>query len=310
MLGMFAAIAVVAQTVQPPPPAPPPTQPQEATSPTGKPMYRHTFTPEVQREREDLLLAAHNSYAALPNDADAIIWYGRRLAYLDRYHDAIDVFSEGIRKFPEDARLYRHRGHRFITLRQFDAAIDDLKKAESLTKGKPDVVEPDGIPNARNIPTTTLQSNICYHLGLAYYLKGDFDHALPVYRRCYSESLNTNADRIVSSANWLYMTLRRMGRGAEAEKVLDSISTSMDVIEDVAYHKLLLMYAGEIAPEELEREGTPSTSDGVTILYGIGNWYLYNGQPDRAAAIFRRIAESDQWAAFAYIAAESDLSRP
>jgi tetratricopeptide (TPR) repeat protein len=309
MLGMFAAFVVIAQTAQVPPPAPP-AQPQEATSPAGKPFYRHTFTPEVQRDREALLLAARNSYEALPNDADAAIWYGRRLAYLDRYHEAIDVFTDAIRKFPDDARLYRHRGHRYITLRQFDAAIDDLKKAEALTKGKPDVVEPDGIPNQRNIPTTTLQSNICYHLGLAYYLKGDFDHALPVYRRCYNESLNTNADRLVSTANWLYMTLRRLGRAGEAEKVLDTISTSMDVIEDVPYHKLLLMYAGEIAPEELEREGTPATSEGLTILYGIGNWYLYNGQPDRAAGIFRRIVESDQWAAFAYIAAESDLSRP
>ena len=305
---MFAAIVVIAQTAQVPQPAPP-AQPQEMSSPAGKPFYRHTLPPDLQREREDLLLAARNSYEALPNDADATIWYGRRLAYLDRYHDAIEVFTEGIRKFPDDARMYRHRGHRYITLRQFDAAIDDLKKAEALTKGKADVVEPDGIPNVRNIPTTTLQSNICYHLGLAYYLKGDFDRALPVYRRCYNESLNTNADRIVSSANWLYLTLRRMGRAAEAEKVLDSISTSMDVIEDVPYHKLLLMYAGEIAPEELEREGTPTTTDGVTILYGIGNWYLYNGQPDRAAAIFRRIVESDQWATFAYIAAESELSR-
>jgi tetratricopeptide (TPR) repeat protein len=305
MLAMFAAIVVIAQTTTTTQP-----QPAEMTLPSGRTFYRHTFTPEIQREREDLLLAAHNSFEALPNDPDAVIWYGRRLAYLDRYHDAINVFTEGIRKSPDEPRLYRHRGHRYITLRQYDAAIDDLKKAESLTKGKPDVVEPDGIPNARNIPTTTLQSNICYHLGLAYYLKGDFERALPVYRRCYSESLSSNADRIVSSANWLYMTLRRMGRAAEAEKVLDSISTSMDVIEDVPYHKLLLMYAGEIAPEELEREGTPSTSDGVTILYGIGNWYLVNGETDRAAAIFHRIVESDQWAAFAYIAAESELARP
>ena len=269
-----------------------------------------TLPPDVQRERENLMLAARNSYQALPDSPDALIWYGRRLAYLGRFQEAIDIFSEGIRKFPDDARIYRHRGHRFITTRQFDAAIEDLKKADALERGKPDQIEPDGLPNARNIPTTTLQSNICYHLGLAYYLKGDFDRALPVYRRCYDDSLNSNADRLVSSADWLYMTLRRMGRAAEAEKVLDPISTSLDVIEDVAYHKLLLMYAGEIAPEELEHEGSATTADGVTILYGIGNWYLYNGQPERAAAIFRRIVDGDQATAFAYIAAEAELKRP
>ena len=290
--------------------APATQEPVEATSLAGRPLYRQTLPAEVQRDREDLLAAARNSYEVLPDNPDALIWYGRRLGYLGRFREAIDVFTEGIRKFPDDARIYRHRGHRYITVRQLDRAIDDLQKADALTRGKPDVVEPDGIPNARNIPTTTLQSNICYHLGLAYYLEGDFDRALPVYRRCYRDSLKSNADRLVSTAHWLYMTLRRLGRSAEAEKVLDPISTSMDVIEDVAYHKLLLMYAGEIDPEELEREGNATTTDGVTLLYGIGNWYLYNGQPGRAAALFRRTVEGDQWPAFAYIAAEADLARP
>ena len=39
-------------------------------------------------------------------------------------------------------------------------------------------IEPDGQPNARNIPTSTLNSNIYYHLGLAQYLKGEFEAAL------------------------------------------------------------------------------------------------------------------------------------
>jgi len=299
---------VVAST---PPPVPPkPAAPiVEATSLTGKPLVRLTLPPEVQKEREDQLRVAQASYERNPNDADALIWYGRRLAYLGRFRDAVDVFTEGIRKFPDDARMVRHRGHRFITLRQFDAAIADLQKAEALTRGKPDQIEPDGLPNARNIPTSSLQSNICYHLALAFYLKGDFERALPVYRRCYQQALNTNADRIVSTTHWLYMTLRRLGRVAEAEKVLDPVGTSMDVIENVPYHELLLMVAGEIAPEELEREGIVTTTDGVTILYGIGNWYFYNGQPEKADAIFRRIVDGDQWPAFAYIAAEAELVR-
>jgi tetratricopeptide (TPR) repeat protein len=289
--------------VQPPEPV------VEATSLFGKPLVRHAFPTEVQKEREELLRAARSSYESNSNDADTLIWYGRRLGYLGRYREAVQVFTEGIRKFPDDARMYRHRGHRFITLRQFDPAIADLQKADSLTRGKPDQIEPDGLPNARNIPTSSLQSNICYHLGLAFYLKGGFERALPVYRRCDQQALNANADRLVSTAHWLYMTLRRLGRAAEAEKVLDPISTSMDVIENVPYHKLLLMYAGEIAPEELEREGSATTTDGVTILYGIGNWYLYNGQPEKASAMFRRIVDGDQWAAFGYIAAEADLAR-
>ena len=261
---------------------------------------------ETRAQREKDLAAAREAYRKNPNDADAIIWLGRRTAYLGRYAEAIEIFGEGIRKHPRDARMYRHRGHRWITLRQLDRAIRDLDQAASLIRGKADEIEPDGLPNARNIPTSTLQSNIWYHLGLAHYLKGDFERALPAYRECMAVS--KNPDGVVSTSHWLYMTLRRLGQPAEAERTLEPISVDMDVIENTAYHKLLLMYRGEIAVEELANED-PSTVDGTTILYGVGNWYLYNGQPERAKPVFQRITSGTQWAAFGYIAAESELSR-
>ncbi len=77
--------------------------------------------------------------------------------------------------------MYRHRGHRYITLREFDKAIADFNKAVELIEGTDDIVEPDGAPNAAGIPTSTLHTNIWYHLGLAHYLKGDFAAALLAY---------------------------------------------------------------------------------------------------------------------------------
>jgi len=272
----------------------------------GKPLIRPALPADVEKQREDDLAAARHEYEANPESADAIIWLGRRLAYVGRYREAIDVFSEGIRKHPDDARLYRHRGHRYITLRHFKDAETDLEKAAALVKGKPDEVEPDGLPNARNIPLSSLQSNIYYHLGLAYYLEGDFDRALRAYQRCMQ--LAKNADRLVSTSNWMYMTLRRMGRPKDADKVLEPISTSMDVIENVAYHKLLLMYDGDIAPEELATQDA-TTTDGATILYGIGNWYFYNGEPEKAWPIWQQVIDADNWAAFGAIAAESEVAR-
>lgn len=262
---------------------------------------------ETKAKHEENLAAARAAYEAKPNDADAIIWLGRRTAYLGRYAEAIEIFGEGIRKHPKDARMYRHRGHRWITLRQFDRAIEDLSKAASLIRGKADEIEPDGLPNARNIPTSTLQSNIWYHLGLAHYLEGDFEKALNAYRECMAVS--KNPDGVVSTSHWLYMTLRRLGRAKEAEAVLAPISMDMDIIENAAYHKLLLMYGGDVSPDELEAGQDPNTVDGATILYGIGNWWLYSGQPERATPIFSRITQGKQWSAFGYIAAESDLHR-
>jgi tetratricopeptide (TPR) repeat protein len=261
---------------------------------------------ETRARHEANLAAARKTYEANPNDADAIIWLGRRTAYLGRYAEAIEIFGEGIRKHSGDARMYRHRGHRWITLRQLDRAIDDLSRAASLIRGKADEIEPDGLPNARNVPTSTLQSNIWYHLGLAHYLKGDFEQALAAYNECMAVS--KNPDGVVSTSHWLYMTLRRLGRPKEAEAVLEPISTDMDVIENTAYHKLLLMYRGEIAPEEFTNLD-PNTVDGVTTLYGLANWWIYNGQPEKAQPVFDRILRGTQWAAFGFIAAEFDRPR-
>lgn len=277
--------------------------PREAALPAPPPLV----LPDATRtEREEALARARADYEKNRDSADAIIWLGRRTAYLGRYPEAIDIFSEGIRKHPGDARMYRHRGHRYITLRQIDAAIGDLQKAASLVRGKPDEVEPDGLPNARNVPTGSLQSNICYHLGLAHYLKGDFERARNVYEPC--NTLSVNADRLVSTTHWLYMTLRRLGRTEEAAEVLQPAGPSLDVIENVAYHKLVMMYAGDISPDELVRED-PATTDGTTILYGVGNWYVYNGQPEKARPIFERIVSGSQWPAFGYIAAEAEIAR-
>lgn len=272
----------------------------------GKPLLRAALAPEAEKAREAELAAAQAELDKNPDDADAIIWLGRRTAYLGRYREAIAIFSDGIRKHPLDARLYRHRGHRYITVREFDRAVADLERAAALTRGKPDEIEPDGLPNARNVPTTSLQSNIWYHLGLAYYLKGDFDRALAAYRKCLA--LANNPDRLVSATHWTWLTLRRLGRQEEAEKLLEPIGSSLDVIENAAYHKLTLMYAGEIAVEELAKQDA-ATTDGATILYGVGAWYYVNGQPEKAEPIWRRLADSGPWAAFGAVAAEAELAR-
>jgi len=279
--------------------------------PTGDFMDRMppTASAEATREMEARLNDARTSYKANPNNPEAIIWLGRRLAYLGRWREAIETFGEGIKKFPDDARFYRHRGHRYITLRKFDLAVNDFSKAARLIKGKADEVEPDGQPNARNIPTSTLQFNIWYHLGLAHYLRGNNQKALDSYRECLKVS-KTN-DAIVATTHWLYMTLRRLNRRREADKALEQIHSGMEIIENDGYYRLLMMYKGVTSPENLEQdalkqEGSPGS---YSILYGVGNWYLYNGQRVKAQAVFSKMLQGSQWTSFGYIAAEADMKR-
>jgi len=260
---------------------------------------------EAKREMEARLDEARARYELNPKDPDAIIWLGRRLAYLGRFGDSIETYTRGIAEFPRDARLYRHRGHRYITLRRFDLAIDDLKKAAKLIKGQPDQVEPDGQPNARNVPTGTLQFNIWYHLGLAYYLTGKNKQALDSYRACLAVS--KNADSIAATTHWLYMTLRRLNRSNEAAQVLEPIREGMDIIENAGYYRLVLMYKGLVSADTLRGEALKqgSSPGSYSILYGIGNWHLYNGRREEAVKIFRDMLAGNQWTSFGYIAAEA-----
>lgn len=243
------------------------------------------------------------------DQAGALIWIGRRTAYTGQYKFAIKIYDRAIVKFPNDARLYRHRGHRYITLRCFDDAIADFEKAAKLIKGKPDEIEPDGIPNARNIPTSTLQSNIWYHLGLAYYLEGEFKKALKAYNECLKVS--KNPDMLVATVHWLYMTLRRLGREKEAARALELVAGEQDIIENADYYKLVKLYQGKTKVEDLEKEiaGGANTIGNASLGYGLGNWHLYNGRRAQAIEIFEKITAGNQWASFGFIAAESDLAR-
>ena len=283
-------------------------QPPEATSLFGKPLVSAPPTGETKTRLEADLAKAQADFDRDPSSADAAIWLGRRLAYLGRFRDAIDVYTRGIAKHPNEPRLYRHRGHRYITVRKFDEAIADLRKASQLTAGKPDAIEPDGAPNKAGIPRSTLQSNIWYHLGLAQYLKGDFRSALASYQEGMKVS-RVNDDMLVATSDWLYMTLRRLKRDDEAKRVLEPIKEQMDILENGAYHARLLMYKGLRTPESVLNLNTADDVQIATQGYGVGNWYLVNGDKPKAKEIFDRVVAGKAWAAFGYIAAEADLRR-
>jgi tetratricopeptide (TPR) repeat protein len=248
---------------------------------------------------------ARQEWQGQPTDPERIIWYGRRTAYIGRYLDAIDIYTEGIRLHPQEPRLYRHRGHRYISVRQLPLAIADLEHAASLIAGTEDVIEPDGLPNAKNIPLSTLHGNIWYHLGLTYYLSGELESAESAYRECLAVS--GNDDMVAATVHWLYMTLRRMGRTAEAEQVLAPVDAEMEIIENMAYHRLCLFYKGEIDIATLTGDEHGDVMD-AAVAYGLGCWYLYNDSPDEATETFEALLEQQQWAAFGYIAAEAELA--
>jgi tetratricopeptide (TPR) repeat protein len=281
------------------------TERPEATSLLGQPLFRPPLDNAARARLEADAAAAFEAAKAEPS-AENIIWLGRRTAYLGKFREAIQVFTGGMRLYPTDPRLLRHRGHRSITVRELDAAIADLTAAAALVKGKPDEVEPDGQPNARGVPTSTLHSNIWYHLALARYLRGDFAAAADDWGR--ARDAGRNPDGLVSASHWLYLALRRAGRDADARAVLAPIRADLDVIENGSYHALLLMYKGERTPEAV-LSAAGAGAAGSAVRYGVCAWHLVGGRAAEAAALRDRILAGSDWPSFGFIAAEADTAR-
>jgi len=248
------------------------------------------------------------TYEANPDKLDNLIWYGRFTAYTGDYRKAIAIYSLGLEKFPNESRLLRHRGHRYISVREFDKAIADLSKAVQLIQGKENKVEEDGMPNEQNIPVSTMHGNIYYHLGLAYYLNRNLPAALDAYKNCLNTS--PNADNVVSATHWIYMIQRRLSRKEAAQNYLRNIKPNMNVIENTSYYKACLFYQGELQLEEVYNPIAENTPSATALNYAVANWYLYNGKPDQANGIYNTIVSGKDWASFGYIAAETDLVKP
>jgi tetratricopeptide (TPR) repeat protein len=302
--GATAAPAPPADTVMAPLPAG-----AEARSFLGEPLYPPELPPEVRAVYEARLDTARQAFEAAPEDADSIIWLGRRLAYLGRYAEAIATYSRGIAQHPDDARLYRHRGHRFLTVRDLDSAIGDLRHAVELIRDREDEVEPDGIPNERGIPTSTLHFNVWYHLGLAHYLKGEYEQALLAWNECLAVS--RHPDSVVATSYWLNNTLRRLGLEDRAQAVRARISAGMEVIESTTYLDLLLLHEGVRRTEDLlGPTGEDATLASTTAGYGVGMWHFVNGRREEAYGVWEAmLGNRDQWPAFGYLAAEAEVAR-
>lgn len=270
--------------------------------------------------------------------ADRYIYAGRLLNYLDNPQGAVELFSEGIAKAPDDPRLYRHRGHRYLTVRRYGDAVADLERAAQLIEGQPDEHEfwqketqddivkiilgaEDGIDtlrlpvNAETIARTqgsyksTLHGSVFYHLAIGHYLLGDFEAALDAFQRAQATSVDD--DMRVANADWMYMTLRRLGRHAEAGAVIaefDTDKANVNPDEDF-YLKRLRMYKGQVSPEELLADASVSSIGLTTQGYGVGNWYLTSGNAARAREIFGEVIAKGVKHAFAYMASEADLAR-
>lgn len=279
--------------------APDPTAEPQTHSLFGEPLYaRADTTGEIA--------AADDALAEDPDNVDLVIAAARVRRNFWQYREAMQLYTHAMPMAPDDWRPYRFRGHRHISLRDFESAVTDLERARTLAP---------------------LNWDVSYHLGLAYFLAGRFDDAADEYLRCLqlvddpdaraaqSEDFRScsqnqeDPESRVAMTEWAVRAAMRAERPDAVAALLDGISPDMAVSENVAYHHDLLMYKGLMDVEELLNPGPDAPYRMETVGFGVANWYLSQGGEERAVELLRRLVDDPWWPGFGRIAAEVELAR-
>lgn len=270
-------------------------QAPEAFSPSGK-----AFS--ALPDKSNTVLVADLALAKDPASADLLLAAACGRDTLLRFSESLPLYTRGMDEHPGDVRFPRYRGHRFISTRKFDFAIADLKRAAEIAP---------------------VSFDVSYHLGLAYYLRGDYNHAAREYQRCLTmaaqpkpqfmrgmpadwrpcQGLDDNAR--VAITEWAWRANRRAGKPEEAEKLLATITDAMKVTDNQSYYRTLLLYKGL----RTEVDIPPDANAVATVSYGLGLWHWLAGRKDQACAAWQRAVSGENWSAFGFIAAEADLGR-
>jgi len=254
---------------------------------TGAPSVQYR-SPEGVEYRSlpdtDAIRTARAARAADPKNIARIIDLGVAESGARQFREAIATFTRGLEIEPNNALLLRWRGHRYLSVREFDRAFADLTRGSTID--------------------ATIYG-IWYHLGVVHYVRGDFSAAAASFVK--AQPIAPDAAELAGATDWLWMSLSRAGQGAEAKAMLDRRPDNKPVTN--AYTRRLQLYRGEIVPDAVL---TPADTDEVqvaTLFYGVGNWYLIRGDKAQARRWFERSVQSGGWPAFGFIASEAELRR-
>lgn len=254
-------------------------QPVQYKSPAG---VEYRSLPDT-----DAVTQARAALKAEPRSIAKIIDLGVAQSGARQFREAIATFTRGLAIEPNNALLLRWRGHRYLSVREFDKAYADLSRGSTL--------DPSIYGN-------------WYHLGIVQFIRGDFAAAAASFTK--AQPIAPDPGELAGSTDWLWMSLSRAGRGTEAKAMLDRHPESRLPPVDNAYTRRLKMYRGEIA---LESVLAPADTDDVqiaTLAFGLGNFYLIHRDAAKARTWFERsVKASGGWPGFGFILSEVELRR-
>ncbi len=279
---MLAVVLGIALAAAPQAPA---TRAEPSQSPAQR-AFAEANAAYEKRENEHALAAYERAISLEPGNADFHLGRGRALARLSRHSDAVEECTSALRLKPDSPAALRDRGHYYINLHRVQDAIPDLVRAEQREKK---------------------DREIYYHLALAYYINGDFRRAAGAWQGCLDNAAKD--DDVISCSAWLYPSLVRAGRKAEAEKALARITPEMKPKDNTAYFDRLMLFRGATTEEEVAKTIDKDAVSKPTVGYSIGLWHLLERRPERARAYFEKAASAEARQAFGAVAAEAELKR-
>ncbi len=226
------------------------------------------------------------------DETNTELWMKKGLALAKQMHfrEAIAAYSMGLSYNPFHALSLRHRGHRLLSTYRFEEAAFDFELSSRIDPSNWDT---------------------WYHLGLSYYLIGDFERANNAYTRCL-EITRQDQEELVAIVDWKWLTLMRLGREQEARQVLDLVTDKTEAGENHVYKNRVLMYKGAFKPDDiLDYEGKEFADlELATQGYGVAMYHYFNGDRKKTFELFDLILKNDTyWSAFGYLAAFQDIKR-
>ena len=235
----------------------------------------------------DAVRSAKAALAADPRNIARIIDLGVAQSGARQFREAIATFTRGLEIEPNNALLLRWRGHRYLSIREFDKAYADLSRGSTID---PSIY------------------GIWYHLGILQYIRGDFNAAAASFAK--AQPIAPDGGELAGSTDWLWMSLSRAGRGAEAKAMLDRHPESRLPAVTNAYSRRLKLYRGELGPVDMITDADTDDVQIATLAYGLGNWYLVRGDNVFARiAVERAVQAKDGWPGFGFILSEVELKR-
>lgn len=256
-------------------------------TPTGRKFSETRYNENTQARLEKDLVIAKAVMKTAPERASSYEWLGRRYGYLGRLPEAIEVFSDGLKKFPDSYKLYRYRGRHLARNYQWDQAISDYRSALEILKNEPDTYEPNGIANALDLTISTFKQNIPYYLGQTSMATGDYETVL----NGMDEAINVPVrfaymEELIPVTLWKYLALRKLGRDDEAEDELKKVPDEYDLIENDQYHRAVNYLKGNYTREEFLKIAD------VIGKYTVAMKDMFEGDIESARLLFNETTDS------------------